>query len=86
MSIANDFPFLYSDDPEQEYDMDDTTTKPECELSGQDGNVFGIIGRVTKTLKRAGLAEQADEFASKAMDAGSYDEVLRLCFEYVDVS
>jgi len=59
--------------------------KPECQLSGEDGNVFFIIGRVSKTLKRVGLNEQAKEFTDKAMNAGSYDEVLRMCFDYVEV-
>lgn len=86
MSARPDFQYLYTDPDEQENEMDDTTTKPECQLTGQDGNVFGIIGRVSKTLKRAGLRDHAEEFTAKAMSAGSYDEVLRLCFEYVDVS
>lgn len=59
--------------------------KPECQLSRIDGNVFNIIGTVSKTLKRAGFSDQATEFSSKAMQQESYDAVLRLCFEYVDV-
>jgi hypothetical protein len=27
--------------------------KPKCQLTGVDGNVFNIIGTVSKTLKRA---------------------------------
>ena len=60
--------------------------KPAVQLSGEDGNVFFIIGRVSKTLKRAGLEDQAKEFAAKAMSSGSYDEVLQLCMKYCDVS
>ena len=60
--------------------------KPECCLTESDGNVFFIIGRVSKTLKRAGLPEQATEFCDKATKARSYDEVLQLCFRYVDVT
>ena len=59
--------------------------KPVCKLTGVDGNVFVIIGKVSGTLRRAGLPDQAKEFAEKAMGSGSYDEVLRLCFEYVEV-
>lgn len=59
--------------------------KPVCTLSGSDGNVFMIIGKVSMTLKRAGMGDKAEEFKKQAMAAGSYDEVLRLCFEYVDV-
>lgn len=59
--------------------------KPLCKLIGEDGNVFAIIGRVSKTLKRAGLIEEAKEFIVKASCAKSYDEVLCLCTEYVEV-
>jgi hypothetical protein len=59
--------------------------KPECELTTCDGNVFFIIGRVSKTLKRAGLEAEAKEFVDKAMNTRSYDEVLQLCFKYVEV-
>jgi len=59
--------------------------KPQCQLTGVDGNVFVIIGTVSKTLKRAGLNDKAKEFNEKAMQQESYDNVLRLCFEYVDV-
>lgn len=59
--------------------------KPVCQLSGQDGNVFNIIGIVSKELKRAGQADKAKEFTERAFKSGSYDEVLALCFDYVEV-
>ncbi len=59
--------------------------KPVCRLVGQDGNVFFIIGRVRRTLQTAGKPDQAREFADRAFGAGSYDEVLQLCMEYVEV-
>lgn len=62
-----------------------TQTKPTVQLSGEDGNVFLIIGRVSKALKRAGMAQEAAEFTTKAYNAKSYDEVLQLCMAYVDV-
>ncbi len=61
-------------------------TKPICELVGTDGNVFAIIGTVSKCLKKAGLKDQAKEFQDKAFTAKSYDEVLQLCMEYVNVT
>jgi hypothetical protein len=60
--------------------------KPYVQLSGEDGNVFSIIGRCPKALKRAGQADKAGEFSTKAMSASSYDEVLRLAMEYCDVA
>ena len=62
-----------------------TENKPKCILIGEDGNVFFIIGRVVKTLRRAGLNEQADEFNKKYPDCESYDEVLQLAMDYVDI-
>jgi hypothetical protein len=58
---------------------------PECELSGTDGNVFAIIGKVSATLKKAGQHGRAREFVAKAMQSASYDAVLQLCFDYVEV-
>ena len=57
----------------------------EVELLGQDGNVFGSIGKVAKALKKANLPDEAKEFTKKAFDAGSYDEVLQLVMELVNV-
>ena len=59
--------------------------KPECKLIGEDGNVFNIIGRVSKTLKSAGYEEQAKEFIEKAFNSESYDAVLTLAQNYVDI-
>ena len=59
--------------------------KPQCQLTGADGNVFAIIGAVNKTLEKAGLNDKAKEFSDKAMQQKSYDDVLRLCMGYVDV-
>lgn len=59
--------------------------KPTVQLTGEDGNVFSIIGRVSKALKRAGQADKAKEFTEKAFASGSYGEVLQLCMDYVEI-
>ena len=60
--------------------------KPECKLIGEDGNVFNIIGRVSKTLKEFGYKDKADEFKQKVKtECKSYDEVLRLVMDYVEI-
>ena len=64
----------------------EVNTKPECCLSECDGNVYAIIGLVSKTLKRAGLPETAKEFADKALASQSYDEVIQLAMKYTDVT
>lgn len=60
--------------------------KPFVQLTGEDGNVFSIIGRVSGALKKARQSERAKEFSFKAMSSKSYDEVLRLAMEYCDVA
>lgn len=58
--------------------------KPHCKLIGEDGNVFNIIGKVSRTLKKFGYPDKAKEFTEKAMnDCKSYDEVLQLVMDYV---
>lgn len=59
--------------------------KPRCKLVGEDGNVFNVIGRVRRALLDAGQDERAREFVERAFRCGSYDEVLQLVLEYVDV-
>ena len=59
---------------------------PKCELIGHDGNVFNIIGKVESTLSRAGQKDKAKEWSRRAMSAGSYDEVLAMLHEYVEVT
>lgn len=55
-------------------------------LTGVDGNVFAIIGEVSRALKKAGHVDAAKEFSAAAMSCSSYDEVLVLCIETVEVS
>jgi hypothetical protein len=58
----------------------------EVELSGQDGNAFAIIGRVTSAMRHARLPEAAlSAFQVEAM-SGDYDNVLRTAVRWVSVS
>ena len=61
-------------------------TDVEVKLTGTDGNVFALMGKVAKALRRAGHPDLADEFTKKVFQSGSYDESLRIMMEYVDVS
>lgn len=58
--------------------------KPKMELLGQDGNIFGIMGRASRLLKQAGMKEQSDEMISRVTACGSYDEALNIISEYVE--
>ncbi len=57
----------------------------EVNLTGRDGNVFAIIGRVSSALKRAGHPEAAKRYVNAAFAAPSYDAVLQLTMQTVVV-
>lgn len=59
--------------------------KPICKLIGEDGNVFNLAARVSRTLKDNGLSEQADEVWSKLKECKSYEHALQLFMQYVDI-
>lgn len=58
----------------------------EVQLTGQDGNAFGIIGRVAAELRRAKVPkEEIAAFQAEAM-SGDYDNVLRTAMRWVEVA
>lgn len=58
----------------------------EVDISGQDGNAFVIIGRVRQAMRRAGVHnDEISTFTTEAQ-SGDYDNVLRTCMRWVDVS
>lgn len=59
--------------------------KPKCELIGTDGNAFSLIAKVCKCLKKNGLYDQEKEFTTKAFASESYDALLVLIQDYVEV-
>jgi hypothetical protein len=60
--------------------------KAKCRLTGEDGNIFNLMGIVSRTLKESGEPEKANEMISRiTQEAKSYDEALSVLMEYVDV-
>ena len=60
--------------------------KPTVELSGQDGNVFMILGLCQKSLRRAGFSREAqEEWMAAAKASASYDGVIQTAMRYLDV-
>lgn len=55
------------------------------QLTGNDGNAFAIIGAVQRGLREAGYSDEAKQFSTDAMNSESYDALLRLCMETVEV-
>lgn len=58
--------------------------KPHMDLVGQDGNIFGILGRASGLLRQAGQPERAKEMSSRVFACDSYAEALRIVSEYVE--
>ena len=57
----------------------------KVQLTGSDGTAFAILGKVSKALRRAGVSnEEIEQFTKEATD-GDYDNLLRVCMEWVDV-
>jgi hypothetical protein len=69
--------------------MSETPTYPNVTVhlsTGQDGNVFAVIGTVRRALDREVGTNAAVQFVTDAFACGSYDEVLRLVMSTVDVT
>lgn len=65
-----------------------TTKYPdiEVELTGCDSNAFAIMGTVTRALKANDVpSEEINEFRAECM-CGDYDNLLRTCMAWVEVS
>lgn len=55
-------------------------------LTGEDGNVFAIIGRVSQALRRGDVTPAAiQSYRDKCCEASSYDEVLQITMRTVTV-
>ena len=62
--------------------------KPPCPLIGQDGNIFNLVGIAARTLREAGLRDQAKELTHRIFsgECHSYGEALCLIGEYVTIT
>tara|TARA_Y100001951_G_scaffold83931_1_gene73080 strand:- start:211 stop:411 length:201 start_codon:yes stop_codon:yes gene_type:complete len=64
------------------------TKYPEIKvkLTGEDGNAFSILGRVTRAMRNASVSkEERDAFHAEAT-SGDYDHLLATAMRWVDVS
>lgn len=59
--------------------------RPKCKLTGEDGNIFNLLGIARRALTRTGLREQAQEMVDRVTKAESYDKALQIIMEYVEV-
>ena len=60
--------------------------KPDCQLIGEDSNIFNLMGIASKTLKRNGMAEQAKEMCERITSSSDYNKALCIIGEYVNIT
>lgn len=66
--------------------MTEPRTNVRVQLTGEDGNIFSIVGRTVNALGRAGEPGLGVELRDRVFAAQSYDEALQIVMEYVEVS
>jgi len=49
-----------------------------------DGNIFAVMGAVSRALKDAGQRDKVAEMQERVTSSRSYEEALRVCVEYVE--
>lgn len=59
---------------------------PDCPLIGDDGNVFYMMAKASRTLKERGMEEQAGEMRQRITQCQSYDDALCILGEYVNIT
>lgn len=58
----------------------------KVQLSGTDGNVFALIGKVSGALRKNNVPkEKIDQFQHEVMECGSYQEALSIMGNWVEV-
>ena len=57
---------------------------PDAPIIGAEGNIFNIMGIASRSLKRAGMSDQAKEMCSRVTGSDSYDRALGIIMEYVN--
>ena len=56
------------------------------QLTGEDGNIFSILGRVQQEMRRKGVPQaQRDQFFTEVTATKSYDEALGVVMTWVKV-
>lgn len=56
------------------------------QLTGQDGNIFGLIGICTRAMRRANVSmEECNHFVDEVTSAKNYNEALAVIMRWVDV-
>lgn len=60
--------------------------KPDCELINQDSNIFNLMGIASRTLRRNGMADEANEMCTRIRASDNYYKALGIISEYVNIT
>ena len=58
--------------------------KPKAPLIGADGNIFNLMGIVSRTLRKAGQGYLVQEMNNRVTSCSDYNEALNVLFDYVE--
>jgi len=58
----------------------------DVQLTGQDGNIFNLLGIAGKALRRAGETDAEKQMCKEVFASQSYEEALNIIGRYVNVS
>ena len=75
-----------SDYKDNGYLKSEEKVKPRCELIGQDGNIYNLMGIASRTLKDNNMSEEATEMCNRITSSQSYDEALCVISDYVEIT
>lgn len=59
--------------------------KPVCKLVGENGNIFNLMALARKSLRDAGMNEEADALVHQVVRQKSYEDALNVISRYVEI-
>lgn len=59
--------------------------KPTVVFTGENGNIYNLLGIASRALKKVSQRDKATEMRSRVTKSKSYDEALLIIMEYVEV-
>lgn len=59
--------------------------KPTVTFTGENGNIYNLLGIASRALKKVSQRDKATEMRSRVTKSKSYDEALLIIMEYVEV-
>lgn len=57
----------------------------EVKLIGEDGNIFSILSKVEKSMKKDGRNGEFNQLWDEVINCGDYNKALQVIMKYVDV-